>query len=99
MDVLKTHRKELDLLADALLNYETLDGDEVKAVIGEFIFRCLVRPHVNLVMDSIIIWTKNSFEKLQNVIFFSRYSKFLPLGYWYRSRTSPKFFSKKNSNK
>jgi ATP-dependent metalloprotease len=33
MNVLKTHRKELDLLADALLNYETLDGDEVKSVI------------------------------------------------------------------
>jgi len=33
MNVLKTHRKELDLLAEALLNYETLDGDEVKTII------------------------------------------------------------------
>ena len=31
--------------------------------------------------------------------FFSRYSKFLSMGNWYRSRTSPKFFLKKNSNK
>jgi len=33
MNVLKTHRKELDLLAEALLNYETLDGDEVQTII------------------------------------------------------------------
>ena len=33
MNILKTHRKELDLLAEALLNYETLDGDEVKTII------------------------------------------------------------------
>ena len=31
--------------------------------------------------------------------FFSRYSKFLSMGNWYRSRTSPKNFLKKNSNK
>ena len=30
--------------------------------------------------------------------FFSRYSKFLLIGNWYWSKTSPKFFSKKNSN-
>ena len=33
MAILKTHRKELDLLADALLKYETLDAEEVKKVI------------------------------------------------------------------
>lgn len=33
MHLLKSHRKELDLLADALLQYETLDAEEVKAVI------------------------------------------------------------------
>ena len=31
--LLKAHRKELDLLADALLNYETLDADDVKAIV------------------------------------------------------------------
>ena len=31
--VLKTHRKELDALAEALINYETLDAEEVKAVL------------------------------------------------------------------
>ena len=40
-----------------------------------------------------------AFEKFENAIFFLRYSKFLPRGNWYRSRTSPKFFSKKNFNK
>ena len=30
--------------------------------------------------------------------FFSRYSKFLLIGNWYWSKTSPNFFSKKNSN-
>ena len=28
----RTHRTELDLLADALLNYETLDVDDVRAI-------------------------------------------------------------------
>jgi ATP-dependent metalloprotease len=32
-NILKTHRKELDLLADALLKYETLDADDVKAIL------------------------------------------------------------------
>jgi len=32
-NVLKAHRRELDLLADALLKYETLDADDVKAII------------------------------------------------------------------
>jgi len=32
--LLKTHRKELDLLAEALLNYETLDVEDVKAIVG-----------------------------------------------------------------
>ena len=32
-NVLRAHRKELDLLADALLKYETLDADDVKAII------------------------------------------------------------------
>ena len=31
--VLKTHRKELDALAEALIKYETLDAEEVKAVL------------------------------------------------------------------
>ena len=31
--ILKAHRRELDLLADALLNYETLDADDVRAII------------------------------------------------------------------
>ena len=31
--LLKTHRKELDALAEALINYETLDAEEVKAVL------------------------------------------------------------------
>ena len=31
--VLKTRRKELDALAEALINYETLDAEEVKAVL------------------------------------------------------------------
>ena len=31
--------------------------------------------------------------------FFSRYSKFLLIGNWYWSKTSPKFFLQKNSNK
>ena len=31
--ILKSHRRELDLIADALLNYETLDADDVKAII------------------------------------------------------------------
>ena len=30
---MKTHRKELDALAEALINYETLDAEEVKAVL------------------------------------------------------------------
>merc|ERR1712141_540454 len=33
MNILKAHRRELDLLADALLKYETLDSDDVKAII------------------------------------------------------------------
>ena len=32
-NILKAHRRELDLLADALLKYETLDADDVKAII------------------------------------------------------------------
>ena len=32
-NILKAHRKELDLLSDALLKYETLDADDVKAII------------------------------------------------------------------
>jgi len=31
--VLKTHRHELDVLADALLKYETLDADDVQAIV------------------------------------------------------------------
>ena len=31
--LLKAHRRELDMLADALLKYETLDSDDVKAII------------------------------------------------------------------
>ena len=31
--ILKAHRRELDLLADALLKYETLDSDDIKAII------------------------------------------------------------------
>ena len=31
--VIKAHRRELDLLADALLKYETLDADDIKAII------------------------------------------------------------------
>ncbi len=30
---LRSHRNELDLLANALLNYETLDVDDVKGII------------------------------------------------------------------
>ena len=33
MNILKNHRKELDLLADALIKHETLDAIEVKTVI------------------------------------------------------------------
>lgn len=33
LKILKNHRKELDMLADALLNYETLDADDIKAII------------------------------------------------------------------
>ena len=32
-NIIKAHRRELDLLADALLKYETLDADDVKAII------------------------------------------------------------------
>ncbi len=32
--LLKMHRKELDLLAEALLNYETLDVEDIKAIVG-----------------------------------------------------------------
>ena len=31
--ILNTHRKELNALAEALITYETLDGDEVKTII------------------------------------------------------------------
>lgn len=31
--ILKSHRRELDAVADALLNYETLDADDVKAIL------------------------------------------------------------------
>ena len=31
--LLKAHRRELDLLAEALLNYETLDADDIHAII------------------------------------------------------------------
>lgn len=31
--ILKAHRRELDLLADALLKYETLDSDDIRAII------------------------------------------------------------------
>ena len=33
MAILKNHRKELDLLAEALLQHETLDGAEVKSIV------------------------------------------------------------------
>jgi len=33
--VLKKHRKELDLIAEALLNYETLDADDIRAIIEQ----------------------------------------------------------------
>jgi len=32
-NILKTHRQELELLADALLKYETLDADDIKCII------------------------------------------------------------------
>merc|ERR1719295_851691 len=32
-NIIKAHRRELDLLADALLKYETLDAEDVKAII------------------------------------------------------------------
>eukprot|EP00088_Acartia_fossae_P032830 TRINITY_DN33576_c0_g2_i1.p1 TRINITY_DN33576_c0_g2~~TRINITY_DN33576_c0_g2_i1.p1 ORF type:complete len:162 (-),score=48.73 TRINITY_DN33576_c0_g2_i1:97-582(-) len=32
-NILKTHRRELDLLAEALLHYETLDADDIKIII------------------------------------------------------------------
>ncbi|XP_023340672.1 ATP-dependent zinc metalloprotease YME1 homolog [Eurytemora carolleeae] len=31
--ILKTHRKELDMLAEALIHYETLDSDDVKTIL------------------------------------------------------------------
>jgi ATP-dependent metalloprotease len=31
--ILKTHRRELDLLADALLKYETLDAEDIRSII------------------------------------------------------------------
>lgn len=31
--LLKVHRRELDLLAEALLNYETLDAEDIRAII------------------------------------------------------------------
>ena len=31
--ILRAHRKELDLLAKALLQYETLDVDDIKAIV------------------------------------------------------------------
>jgi ATP-dependent metalloprotease len=31
--LLKSHRRELDLLAEALLNYETLDADDIRSII------------------------------------------------------------------
>ena len=49
-------------------------------------------------MDVVIRWTGKLLKNLKTP-FFSWYSKFLPMANWYRSRTSPKFFSKKNSNK
>lgn len=33
--VLKKHRKELDMLAENLLNYETLDADDIKAIMEQ----------------------------------------------------------------
>ena len=53
---------------------------------------------VLLDVDFVIRWTGKLLKNLKTP-FFSRYSKFLPMANWYRSRTSPKFFSKKNSNK
>ena len=44
------------------------------------------------------VWTHKLLKNLKTP-FFSRYSKFLPVDNWYRSRTKPKFFSKRNSNK
>ena len=32
-NILQKHRRELDLLAEALLNYETLDADDIKAIV------------------------------------------------------------------
>ena len=40
------------------------------------------------------VWTHRLLENLKT-LFFSRYSKFLMIGNWYWSKTSPKFFSKK----
>ena len=49
-------------------------------------------------VDFVMRWTGKLLKNLKTP-FFSRYSKFLPMANWYRSRTSPKFFLKKNSNK
>ena len=57
-----------------------------------------LNPNVPLTVDVVIRWTGKLLKNLKTP-FFSRYSKFLPMANWYRSRTSPKFFSKKNSNK
>ena len=49
---------------------------------------------VRWAMDSIIIWTRNLFKKLQNAIF-SRYSKFLPMATGVGLEPSNNFFSEK----
>lgn len=49
MTILKTHRRELDLLAEALLKYETLDGEEVKAVIEGRPLKRLTKSSSNIV--------------------------------------------------
>ena len=62
-------------------------------LIYEVKYQTLARPR----QEALKTWRWRLLKNLKT-LFFSRYSKFLLIGNWYWSKTSPKFFSKKNSN-
>ena len=48
-----------------------------------------------IIQEALKTWRYRLLKNLKTPFFFSRYSKFLLIGNWYWSKTSPKFFSKK----